>query len=257
MMAGGRDPRRRFSDRVEHYVRSRPGYPEEVVGLIRRDTGVEPPAVVADVGSGTGLFAELLLRHGYRVLGVEPNAEMRRAAEERLAGRDGFTSVAGAAEATGLETASVDLVAAAQAFHWFDLEPARRELTRVLAPPRWAALVWNTRRAGSTPFLRAYEGLLRRWGTDYLEVGHREVSREALGAFFAGGRYRRHALDHEQRLDLDGLRARLLSSSYVPGPGHPDHEPMLRELEAIFTEHQDGGKVVIEYDTELFVGRLD
>src|SRR5579885_3110804 len=128
------DPTRRFSDRVENYVRYRPHYPDGVLDVLRTETGLTPTAVVADVGSGTGISAKLFLRNGNLVLGVEPNREMREAAERLLSDYPHFTSVAGTAEATTLPDRSVDYAVAAQAFHWFDHDRARHEFARILHP---------------------------------------------------------------------------------------------------------------------------
>lgn len=255
------DPTRRFTSRVDDYVRSRPGYPDAILDVLREDVGLAPDHVVADLGAGTGLSAEPFLRAGHTVLGVEPNDAMRAAADARLASRPGWRAVAGSAEATGLEPASVDGVVAAQAFHWFDIEAARREALRILRPttagaggPGWAALLWNTRRTDETPFLRAYEALLLEFGTDYQAVRHDRRQEARVRAFF-GGPGRRRVLDNAQRLDLEGLRARLLSSSYTPGEGDPGRVPMLDRLDAIFREHAREGTVEIRYDLEVYSGR--
>lgn len=254
-MAPSHDSTTRFSDRVENYVKYRPGYPEGVLPLLRERIGVRPSDVVADVGSGTGISAEIFLRAGHTVFGVEPNREMRAAAEALLTRFPTFHSVDGTAEATTLPDVSVDVVVAGQAFHWFDPPRARAEAARILRPGGWAVLLWNARRVSSTPFLRAYEALLLEFGTDYGEVRHDNVSAAILAAFF-GGRYEKHALPNEQRFDLDGVRGRLLSSSYAPGPGHPLHEPMLRALERIYAEHAQADGVRFEYDTEIYLGHI-
>ncbi len=250
------DPTRRFSDRVENYVRYRPHYPDGVLDVLRTETGLTPTAVVADVGSGTGISAKLFLRNGNLVLGVEPNREMREAAERLLSDYPHYTSVAGTAEATTLPDRSVDYAVAAQAFHWFDHDRARHEFARILHPGGWAVLMWNTRRTDSTPFLRAYESLLLRYGTDYGKVRHENVGPDVLGRFFAPAGYERRVLPNEQLFDLTGLTGRLLSSSYAPAAGHPDHEPMLRDLRRLFDEFQQDGRVRFEYDTELYFGHV-
>jgi SAM-dependent methyltransferase len=212
---------------------------------------------VADVGAGTGIFTASLLATGARVSAVEPNAPMRQALVASLGEHARLTVHAGSAEATGLPAGSVDLVTAAQAFHWFDAAAARRECARILRPGGRVALVWNNRVDDTTPFLRAYEDLLRRRGTDYAEVDHRRGQAERLAAFFGpGAAVEHHLFDNHQVLDAAGLRARLLSSSYAPMPGHPDHEPMLAELDAIVAAHGRDGRVVLEYRTELVLGRL-
>jgi SAM-dependent methyltransferase len=252
------DSTNRFSDRVENYVRYRPGYPRELLAalieVLAERAGLEAGNAVADLGSGTGISAALLLESGARVFAVEPNAAMREAAEARLGGEPRFRSVDGTAEVTGLPDASVDLVTAAQAFHWFDREPTRREMRRILRGDR-VALFWNSRKTDTTPFLRDYEALLRRFGTDYAEIDHTRVGSESLAPFF-GGPFERRVFPNRQVFDLDGLRGRLLSSSYVPGPGRPGHDEMLAELRRLFDRHQEDGRVTFEYDTELYLGRL-
>lgn len=251
-----RDPTSRFSDRVSDYLLGRPGYPPELLDLLHDHCGLGPDSVVADVGSGTGIFTALLLERAARVYAVEPNADMARAAEERLGGSPGFVSVQARAEDTGLAAASVDLVTAAQALHWFEPAATRREFARILRPGGFAAAIWNSRRREGTPFLRAYEALLERWGTDYDVVRRLGGDKGAAQALFGAGGYDRHTFEHVQRLDRGLLRARLLSSSYVPREDDPRRAPMLEELDAIFDAHQSGGTVTIEYETEAFWGPL-
>jgi SAM-dependent methyltransferase len=246
----------RFDSRVANYAAYRPGYPQELIAFLRDELGLSPESVVADVGSGTGILAGLLLREGCRVFAVEPNAAMREAAEAALGHDPNFLSVAGTAEATTLGDASVDLVTAAQAFHWFDAGRARAESRRILKPAGRAAVVWNNRRTDSTPFLRDYEKLLRRFGTDYAQVAATYGDADGLRKFFASG-HRTERFDNSQLFDFEGLKGRLLSASYVPLAGHPSHGPMLEELRRVFDAHQQGGRVRIEYDTDVYYGRLD
>lgn len=255
-----RDSTARFSDRVDDYVRYRPGYPSAVLDILREETGLTSASVIADVGSGTGISSALFLRNGNTVFGVEPNAEMRHAAEELLAREPGeyarFRSIDGTAESTTLPDRSVDHVVAGQAFHWFDRERARVEFARIVRPDGWLVLLWNSRRLDSTPFLCAYESLLERFGTDYRAVRHTNIDPEALRPMFEGGEFTRRVLYNEQRFDLDGVRGRLLSSSYTPTPAEPTYEPMLRELERIFEANAQGGEIRFEYDTELYFGHI-
>jgi SAM-dependent methyltransferase len=245
------DPTARFSDRVADYVRYRPGYPDALTALLRDEAGVGPGAVVADLGAGTGISTEVFLRLGAEVSAVEPNAAMREAAETQFAGDPRFRSVDGRAEATGLPAASVDVAAAGQAFHWFDVEATRAELLRILRPEGWVAVFWNTRRTEGA-FLEGYEVLLQRFGTDYREVDHRRVD---PGDLFQGPHETR-SFPYAQTFDFEGLRGRLLSSSYAPGPGHPNHAPMLAALRALFDAHARGGEVRFAYDTEVHLGAL-
>jgi SAM-dependent methyltransferase len=250
------NPTARFGNRVADYVATRPGYPEAVLDILRAETELTSASVIADIGSGTGLSCEMFLKHGNTVYGVEPNAEMRAAGEQLLKGYPNFHSVNGTAEATTLPNASIDLVVAGQAFHWFDPPRAKAEFRRILRPDGCVALMWNTRRLDTSPFLRAYEALLEQFGTDYREVVHTNVDHAKLSAFFGSGGFKSFKVDNEQLFDREGLRGRLQSSSYTPTPGHPNFEPMVSELNRLFDSLNDCGRVRFEYDTELYVGRL-
>jgi SAM-dependent methyltransferase len=251
------DPKARFSSRVENYIKYRPGYPPGIIDTLRAECGLSAASRVADIGSGTGLLALRFLEAGCAVTGVEPNAEMRAAGERLLVGFPNFASQEGSAEETGLPAAGVDFVTAGQAFHWFDRARARAEFGRILRPGGWAALVWNERLTDVTPFLRDYEALLMRYGTDYAQVDHRNVEDDprALADFF-GGAYRVAQYANEQVFDYEGLKGRALSSSYVPGPDHPDHPALLEDLRRLFEQHQQDGRVVLLYSTRMFYGRI-
>ena len=246
----------RFSDRVENYVRYRPGYPIEVVRVLREERGLTPGEVVADIASGTGIWTRMLLENGNRVFGVEPNAEMRQAGERLLAGFPKFASVAGTAEATSLPDQCTDFVTAAQAAHWFDRARARAEFVRILKPGGWLVLLWNERVTDSTAFLRDYEQLLLTYAADYEDVRH-ERTTDAVNEFFDPAHFQERVFAMRQEFDYAGLEGRLLSSSYAPGRGHPKHAPMLRELRRIFDARAVGGQVAFDYKTRVYYGRLN
>jgi SAM-dependent methyltransferase len=250
-----KDATQRFSSRVDDYVRFRPGYPREIIELLKKECGLTPDPVIADIASGTGIFTQMLLENGNRVFGVEPNDEMRRAGEHFLADYPRLTSIAGTAEATTLPDHSVDFVTAAQAAHWFDRENARLEFIRILKPGGWLVLVWNDRRMDATEFQRKYEHLLRTYGTDYEDVRHAGKTL-AIQGFFPQS-FQTHVFEYNQTFDYAGLEGRLLSSSYTPQKDHPQYNPMLRELRRIFDRHQLNGRVSFDYDTRVFYGQLD
>ena len=251
-----RDPTTRFTDRVNDYVLARPSYPAALHAVLVTDHGLQPEHVIADVGSGTGKLAALFVAGDHQVIGIEPNAAMRGAAEELFCGQPRFVSADGTAEATGLSEASADWVVAGQAFHWFDPPRARAEFTRILRPPRPVALAWNDRDTVASELMAGYEALLGRHGTDYAEVNHQKASAEPVTAFFGSNRCTQYTFLHDQVLDRDGLRHRLLSSSYVPAPGEPGHDAMLSDLEELFTRHESSGEVRFIYRARLHVGRL-
>jgi SAM-dependent methyltransferase len=246
----------RFSGLAENYRRYRPGYPVAAIDLLVAQCGLNAAAVVADVGSGTGILSEPLLERGARVIGIEPNDDMRAAAEERLGAEPRFRSVAATAEATTLPEESVDLWVAAQAFHWFDAPRARLEALRVLRGGGFAALLWNERPPEPGAFLTEYEALLRRHAAEYTSISGRRVD-EARMREFLGSAMQVARFPNEQRFSYAGLEGRLLSSSYAPTAGHPEHAPMLAGLRALFDRHQQGGEIVFPYETRVYFAALE
>src|SRR5271169_356374 len=257
MAHAGRDPVARFSNRAEDYAKYRPHYSPEVAQALQEACGLRREHLIADVGCGPGLLAEIFLDNGNRVIGVEPNHEMRLAGEEYLAACPNFSMVDGSAEAITLPDASVDFVIAGQAFHWFRPPEARIEFARILKPQGWTVLVWHDRDVESTPFLRAYEDFVRRNSTDYEQVTHKYLaSYAALEGFFAPNKMKLIQQHNQQRLDFDGLRGRLLSSSYIPKSGE-QYEAMRHELPHLFSYHAVEDRVVLQYDTKIYFGHLD
>jgi ubiquinone/menaquinone biosynthesis C-methylase UbiE len=251
------DAKQRFSNKVADYVRYRPSYPAAVIDLLRTETGLRPEHVVVDVGSGTGVLSKLFLENGNCVIGVEPNDEMRQAGEDLLSGFKDFSSVNGSAEATTLPGTSADFVTVAQAFHWFEPIATRREFLRILRPEGIVVIVWNDRQLDTTPFLRDYESMLNRFGTDYAKVNESYPRLSQIQEFFAPDPFAHETFPNFQKFDFDGVRGRLRSSSYVPGADHPAFAPMMAELERIFYAHQQNGEVSMDYTTHVYYGRLD
>ena len=250
-----RDPTERFSDRVGAYVAHRPDYPEALLDCLLETTGLRDRAPVADVGAGSGIFTRRLLARGLRVFAVEPNADMRAAAEAALGDSSGFTSVAARAEATGLADASVELVSAAQAFHWFANEAARVEFGRILAPGGRLALIWN-RRDLDDPFQRRYDELLREFAVDYAANSHMRLAATDLEGYFAAGSMREFRFAHSQRLDLASIVGRLRSASYCPPESGSRYRDLIASIERLFERHADGDHLDFVYDARLFVGEI-
>lgn len=247
------DATKRFSDRVDNYVRYRPGYPAPILDLLRDECGLVETAVIADIGSGTGILSQLFLQNGNPVYGVEPNDKMRAAAERLLAGHTKFTSVNGRAEATTLPNACANFVTAGQAFHWFEPDLARTELRRILKPEGWVVLIWNTRDEQST-FMAAHEALLKQDAIHYQEVKQTH-SHEKIPRFF-GGAPAIEEFANEQIFDWNGLVGRSLSSSYAPLSGHPNHAALIEGLRRLFAEFAENGRIHFQYTTRVYYGRF-
>jgi SAM-dependent methyltransferase len=255
MSATPRNPTERFSSRVENYVRYRPSYPPAAMALLQERCGLGPGAAVADLGSGTGILTQLLLASGAQVFGVEPNDGMRAAAEVLLAGAPRFHSVRGTAEDTTLAPDSVDLVVAGQAFHWFKVEPARREALRVLRAGGYGALLWNEHPSEGSAFLQDFERLARAHAPEYEQVVGSRADEGAMREFL-GGAMQLATFPNQQRFDYPGLIGRLMSSSWAPEAGHPQHAPLLAGMREVFERHARNGTVIFPYLTLVYYGRM-
>jgi ubiquinone/menaquinone biosynthesis C-methylase UbiE len=243
------NPTGRFSDRVGNYVKYRPSYPAELVPFLESSLGLKKGQQVADIGSGTGIFTELLLLKGYPVTGVEPNEAMRQAAEQRLGGYDRYYSQNGRAEETGLLDQSVNLITVAQAFHWMEPAATRKEFMRILKPGGHIALVWNLRLT-HTAFLQAYEDMTRAFGQPYESASR--INEAEISAFFHPMEMRIQTYSNIRLLDFEALQGLVLSASYMPMEGDPRHEEMIARLEELFAIHKENGLVKMEYETKLY-----
>ncbi len=241
----------RFTNRVENYIKYRPGYPVAIIDYLKSENVLKNDSIIADIGSGTGISAELFLKNGNIVYAIEPNDAMREAAEKLLSGYENFKSINASAENTTLPDRSIDLIVCAQAFHWFDIPKAKSEFSRILKPEGKICLMWNERILDGNPFLLDYEKLLIKYGTDYSAVRHENIDENKLNEFFANG-YITRSFPNKQVFDLEGVTGRLLSSSYTPQADSPEYEPMLAELNEIFQKNQVNGNIEFLYETNVY-----
>jgi ubiquinone/menaquinone biosynthesis C-methylase UbiE len=217
---------------------------------------LEDKMKIADIGSGTGISSELFLKNGNAVYGVEPNKEMREAAERLLSAYKSFFSVNGTAEQTTLDDNSMDMIVAGQAFHWFDVAKAKREMVRILRPGRYVALIWNDRKTDAGPFLTQYDALLHKYCIDYGEVNHKNIDAKVMNGFFGKDNWEEKVFPNAQLFDLEGLKGRILSSSYAPPETHPNFQPLMDAMEELFSRYHSNGKVSLDYDTRVFYGKI-
>jgi len=250
------DSTQRFSDRVEAYLAGRPRYPAAIVDDLAQKAGLPPGAVIADIGVGTGLSAEPFLAAGYRVIGIEPNAAMRAAGAEFLGRFENYQARDGTADATGLAAETVDLVIAAQAFHWFEPTRFRIESLRILKPGGWGALVWNDRETAGTPFLSGYEALLLEYGDDYRAIRYKHEGTEAIPVYFGGRPPGVTAFRHSRTMDRAAVFALAQSASYLPGPGKPRHQELMTALGLLFDRCAEAGKIEMRYTCRVHAAPL-
>jgi len=246
------DNTNRFTGRAEDYDRYRQRYPaEEVLSRLRQWCGLTPSWLIADIGAGTGMLAEVFLTNGNQVLAVEPNQDMRdqmRPSIEQHLGQpvQHLEIIDATAEDTSLPAASIDMVAVGRAFHWFDEDRALAEFRRILKPNGWVALVAADRDRDSTnpayrPRIDAYENLMSTHGTDYGSVvrsGYRTYDKTQT---LFDGEYHHDELPSQRQLDWDTFRGHTMSLSVSPQPGHPNHQAFQRALRQYFDTYSRDG----------------
>ncbi|HVX25358.1 MAG TPA: methyltransferase domain-containing protein [Parafilimonas sp.] len=180
---------------------------------------------------------------------------MREKAEQLLKKYSSFKSINGTAEQTNLQNESIDLITAAQAFHWFDAEKTKQEFQRILKQNGYCCLIWNERLVNSD-FLKAYEQLLKDYSTDYTKVDHKNIDDKKIDAFFAPNKVIKQSFSNKQVFDFESLKGRLLSSSYAPDGNHPKHHTMIEHLKHIFDSFNQNNQVQFDYETKVYLARL-
>jgi ubiquinone/menaquinone biosynthesis C-methylase UbiE len=250
------DSKERFSDRVQDYIKYRPTYPVEALRFAREQCQIDDKWVIADVGSGTGISTEALLSvFNNPVYAVEPNEKMRAEAERKLQDNPRFYSINGSSECTNLQNACVNLIAAFQAFHWFDKERTKIEFQRILKHPKWVLLVWNDRKIAGTPFLDGYDKILRNL-PDYLSSSHKSTGEKEIKDFIRNDNLVIGEFSNAQLFDFEGLKGRFFSSSYTPKSGTEEYERQIGNLEKLFENTNVNGKVEFLYTTQVYMGMM-
>jgi ubiquinone/menaquinone biosynthesis C-methylase UbiE len=245
----------RFNKRVQNYVKYRPQYPPEMLELFRQEMNLTKSSAIADIGSGTGISARVFLENDNQVIGIEPNQLMRDASKEYLSDYSNFKVVNGTAENTTLADKSIDLIIAAQAFHWFNNAKTLKEFRRILKENGFVALIWNERQLQANKFLINYEQFLIEFGTDYTQVRHDTINKKTLQDFFEK-EIHSATYSNSQTLDFEGLLGRTLSSSYMPSEENPRFNEMKKSLKRLFAEYAEKGRITILYNTNIFFTKI-
>jgi len=250
------DNTKRFSDRVDNYKKYRPDYPIDVIKVLKDRCGLNKNSVIADIGSGTGIFSALLLPYVGMVYAVEPNAEMRKSAESALLSYGNFSSRDASAEDTGLKSQSVDIVTAATAFHWFNKEKTKKEFSRILKKDKWVVLIWNERYKHGSDFSIAYEAIFNNHIPEYAAKHYKNVSALFIDEWYGPGKSELISFRNHKKLNWDGLLGRFLSSSYAPLENQPHYTKVIDELKQTYERFAHNDTVVFEYTTRLYVGKI-
>jgi SAM-dependent methyltransferase len=261
------DNTQRFTGRAEDYDRYRQRYPtEEILIRLREWCGLAPDWLVADIGAGTGMLAEVFLANGNRVLAVEPNADMREPMRHAVERHLGYPTpqleiIDATAEATTLRAASVDMVAAGRAFHWFDRDRALAEFRRILKPNGWVALIAADRERDSKdsayrPQIDAYENLMAMHGIDYTRVVRSGYRSHDTMEDFLDGELHQAQLPGVRQLDWITFRGHTMSLSVSPQPEHSGFEAFQLALREYFDTYASAGILTMPTICWITAGRF-
>jgi ubiquinone/menaquinone biosynthesis C-methylase UbiE len=223
-----------YSNKAFDYARHRPDYAIDAIAALIRKVKLQPDWLIADIGAGTGNMAKHFVNLVKVVYAVEPEAQMRRQAERMLTQYPAFHSLAGTAEATGLETASIDLIVVGQALHWFNPVRAGAEFARIIKPGGWLAAVENR-------FVGA---------ADRDTVNHIETFFAPATSTYASFPM---CITETWEQFIGGAR----SAAAAPRTGDPEYKEFELQQRAVFDAQAKAGLIEVHYTTELAVGRLN
>ncbi len=256
-MSDKSDHKEKFSGRANDYAEYRRRYSMQLIAVMETKYGLRKEHVIADIGAGTGMLAELFLAHGNRVIAVEPNAEMLAECRKMQTQYPALQMVMASAEETTLADGSVDFIAAGRAFHWFDMERARVEFKRILKPGGWVVLASVGRRRGDTPLEREYENLLLRTTPAYVETISRFRVYDEPEIFFGSGScVWRETIESTEVMTLARLEGQTRSLSCAPLQGDPGYEAMRIELAELFRRHAHNGVLRMPVISHLVCGQF-
>lgn len=237
----------RFSIRVENYSKYRLSYPSQLIDHLVKVYDFDKDFVIADIGSGTGILTKLFLDNGNKTYAVEPNNAMRQASEDVLYSYNTYHSINGSSDNTNLQGESIDLITVAQAFHWFDLEPTKKEFLRISKANTKVIILWNNIKANSSEFMMEYNKIRDKYAID-LNLTPIDKS---ISEFFNGNKVHKTSFSCSKSFDYARLIGEITSHSYMPDESHSNYEAMVKELQDLFNKYNEKGKVVFEYETHL------
>jgi SAM-dependent methyltransferase len=243
-----------FTEKATDYAVSRPDYPAALFETLKMSCAPNEDVVVADIGAGTGHLTQGLLKNGYRVVAVEPNIEMRRVSDFLLGNIIGYSSTNGCAESIPLESASVHLITAAQAFHWFEVEQARIEFLRVLTTQGQVALIWNDR-VFEDPLHAALDEVFSDFGGAKRAAWVAHDDRSDVPRFFGSTELKQFSWPHAHNLNREGLLSLIFSRSYIPGRNTLDGPLVADRASEIFSRFATNETVKVQYRSVAIIGR--
>ncbi|WP_019419813.1 class I SAM-dependent methyltransferase [Paenibacillus sp. OSY-SE] len=246
----------KFTGKADTYSKYRPNYPTEYMNYLISSNQLTSNHIIADIGSGTGVFTQQLLDRNFKVFAVEPNRDMRTIAEKALNSYSSFISIQGTAENTGIQSSSIDLATVAQAFHWFDKDKFKLECQRILKPNSNVALVWNSRDSSSLLVNENAEVCKQLCSGFKGFSGGIDETPDIYKDFFKDGKYEYEVFRHDLEFNLEGFVGRNLSASYAPKPTDANYNPFIEAVTELFIKYSSDNMIVIPNITRSYIGNV-
>ena len=248
----------RFSSKADVYSKYRPSYPDAFINYLYGEVCFKSESIIADIGSGTGKLTEQLLKQGSFVYGVEPNDDIRNAADKLLSSYIKYKSIASAAEDTGLSSESIDFITVAQAFHWFDPVRFKTECQRILKKNGKVVLVRNERNMKSKMVCENLE-INNKYSVYVMQNTKNPYAGKSIqeADCYKTGAYEYKEFENIIEMNDEVFIGWNLSNSNAPNENDASGALYISELKKLFHKYQCEGYVSMPFITQCYVGDVN
>lgn len=248
----------KFNHLADIYEKYRPSYPEEYIKETITKCHLDSESLVADIGAGTGILSRQLLHNNLKVVGVEPNSDMRKILK-KLETNENFRAIDGTAEHTNIENNSVDLIVVAQAFHWFDKEKFKKECKRILKPNGKVWILWN-QLDENKEIVKEQKKIDDKYTNRFQEVNgilSATKKEDKIQGFFKDNIYEAKVVDNPLENDKERFIGSNLSKSYSLKKDDVNYDKYIEAFGKVFDKYSENGKVMIPNKTYGYLGKIE
>ena len=247
----------KFNHLADIYEKYRPSYPQKYVEDIIEKCHLNFESLVADIGAGTGILTRQLLHNNLKVVGVEPNPDMRKVLK-KLETNKNFRAIEGTAEHTNIENNNIDLVVVAQAFHWFDKEKFKEECKRILKPNGSVWILWN-QLDENEEIVKEQKRIDDQYTNRFQEVNgilSATKKEEKIQGFFKDNRYETKVVDNPLENNKERFIGSNLSKSYSLKKEDTNYNNYIKAFGEVFDKYSENGMVIIPNKTYGYLGKV-
>jgi ubiquinone/menaquinone biosynthesis C-methylase UbiE len=242
-----------FSKKAEKYAKFRWDYAASAIETIINITQMSINSTIADIGAGTGILTKHFIDKAQTIYAIEPNFELRQILTRELGACSSVFVMDSCAEATKLPDKSVDVITVAQAIHWFEPEPARQEMMRILKDDGWLVLIKN--KAADTEPNKAAQSLMTEEYAAYRSVMTERPEEKPPRFYFGSDHFETSVFPFAFLQNWEEFIGTLTTVSFMPDEDHPLFPRLEAEAIRVFSQYSNHGFWKVEGETELIVGR--